>query len=195
MLAFVTGFQSMTSNDLDEDDALIMRYVDGEVAAFEAIVDRHEHAVLRYCTHMLGRSRRDLAADVAQDVFLRVIERAHTYEARGAFVAWLMTIARHRCLDALRRPTRLIAQPPEAPGDPNDSPEAPLRLTQLQRRLDEAVQNKLSPRQREVFALHRAGLPYAEIAAALGITPGAVKYHIFETRERLRPALAEFLEA
>ncbi len=184
-------------NPQHSDDALLARYLDGDLSAFDALVDRHEGALMRYCMGVLGPARRQEAADVVQDVFLRVVEQAQAYAPSGAFRPWLFTIARNRCTDLLRRSGRVIhtASPPhETTPSQDPGPDTSLSVRQLQASLQHAIEHDLSPRQRQVFALHRAGLSYAEIGRELGISAGAVKYHIFEARERLRPALAGFME-
>ncbi|MEO1268410.1 MAG: sigma-70 family RNA polymerase sigma factor [Myxococcota bacterium] len=192
-----TRSPSGAEEEKPKDDTLVRRYLEGDVDAFEQLVHRYERAVSSYCLNVLGRHRRELAADITQEVFLRVVERVHSYEPRGTFAGWLFTIARHCCMDAVRHaaPTSASWRTTETtPAHVGDGPDAALRLRQLTERLDHALQTELSPRQCQVFALHRAGMRYSAIAKVLEISTGTVKYHVFEARERLRHHLAEFLE-
>ena len=182
---------------VEDDDALMARFGRGDHEAFMALVDRHQMGVSTYVLHIIGpRVSREVAADVTQDVFARVIVRAPTYEASGRFRAWLYTIARNRCFDVLWSATQRRERPlgPEQldPVDRGPAPDASLRHTQLERALELAM-DSLTPRQGQVFALHRAGLSHADSAAVLELTVGAVKYHLHQARVRLRAELSEFL--
>jgi RNA polymerase sigma-70 factor, ECF subfamily len=190
--------QGRAEHPVDEDDDQLMaRFVRGDDRAFMVLVERHQQGVSTYVLHILGpRVARDLAADVTQDVFARVVARAADYEASGRFAAWLYTIARNRCFDVLgsarlrhERPLRDVVA---VPIDTGPRPDASLRHTQLEESLDAAM-TALTPRQSQVFALHRAGLSHSDAAAVLDLTVGAVKYHVHQARVRLRAELAEFL--
>jgi len=73
---------------MDSDRELIRRIVAGDSAAFEALLDRHGETVRRH----LARMVRDevAAADLTQEVFLRVWTRADQQNASGALAAWLL---------------------------------------------------------------------------------------------------------
>lgn len=74
------------------DEELLARVVAlRDARAFEALVHRHHGAVRGWLRHLTGDDTR--ADDLAQDTFLRVWERAATFDARGRFEAWLMKIA------------------------------------------------------------------------------------------------------
>jgi len=118
--------------------------------------------------------------DLTGEVFLQVVRRLHQFEgAEAEFRGWVMTIARHRYIDAFRSRSR-------RPVDPVDD-EILTRAAGIADVEDEALQNlaagelraamtQLSEDQRDVLFLRiLAGLSITEVAAATGKSPGAVK--------------------
>jgi RNA polymerase sigma-70 factor, ECF subfamily len=75
--------------------------------AIDALVELYAHRLLRYLLHLSGE--RALADDLFQETWLRVLERGHQYDPSRPFLGWLLGIARHLALDALRvrRPASL----------------------------------------------------------------------------------------
>ena len=67
----------------DSDEALMVRYAQGDVPAFERLYDRHEAPVYRFLLRSVGIAA--LADDLLQDVWLSVIRSADRYEARALF--------------------------------------------------------------------------------------------------------------
>jgi len=131
---------------------------------------------------------------VTQEVFVKVISRAHQYDGRAAVSSWLFAIAANACRDRRRRDRRATIVPLEAVGDlPAHAEGADARLDGRQRRL--AVRQALgalSDEQREALVLARYhGLPYSEIAKVLGISVGAVKTRIFRAVETLKAHFSE----
>jgi RNA polymerase sigma-70 factor (ECF subfamily) len=144
---------------------------------------RHHRALFRFAYRMTGR--RDVAEDIVQDVFVRVMQRLEQYEPREREAAWLFTIARRLLLDRRRETSR---RPPESIGDPDSQsrePDQELALT-----LDQAF--AIVPvDEREAFLLREvAGLGYQEIAAACQITPAAARSRIYRARVHLRAVLS-----
>jgi len=101
-----------------QDSDLMQRVSRRDGDALAALYDRHASRVFGLCLRILDEPQ--LAEDVLQDVFVRVWERADSFEpARGNFTAWLMGITRNTCIDQLRR---LRARP--QPAEVNEEAEA-----------------------------------------------------------------------
>lgn len=139
------------------------------------LFELHRGALRSYLRLATGSA--DLAEELSQDVYLRVITRAETYQPRGRERAWLFSIARHLVVDHFRRqatttvPLDEIARPP-------------VQMARVS--LREALAN-LPEREREVFLLCEVGgLTYAEMAVATGLTPAAVRSAIYRARVQLR---------
>src|ERR1700722_16230623 len=110
---------------LDDPDAVLMlRVKRGDLAAFESLVEKYKQPIV----NLMFRMVHDLeeAEDLAQNVFIRVYQSASRYEAKAKFSTWLFTIARHLCLNEIRRRSRHPAESLEAKTTETD-PERPAR--------------------------------------------------------------------
>ena len=164
----------------------------GEAAGAARLFQRYAAPLLRFTGGILGDPAE--AAEITQDVFLKVIGRADQYDGRAPVASWLFAIATNACRDRLRRSVRRPSIPLEAvtevrePGLPADE-----RLAHRQRR--DAVRralSELSLEQREALVLARYhGMPYAKIARVLDISEGAVKTRIFRAMETLKAHFSE----
>lgn len=146
-----------------------------------ALFDRHGRSVRRYLRALTGNI--ELAEDLAQEVFLRVVRHADRYEPRERERAWLFRIARTTLVDHRRR---TAARPAiaEVVVDQTTPASQAVRLDvqQALARLDQT--------EREAFLMVEvAGLSYAEIAIALELTVPAVRSCLYRARLTLRAAL------
>jgi RNA polymerase sigma-70 factor (ECF subfamily) len=177
---------------LSDDQSLVERIRRGDSGGAEELFERYAAALLRFADRML--SDRDAAQEVTQEVFVKVISRAHQYDGRAAVSSWLFAIAANACRDRRRRDRRAAVVSLDAIAD------LPARAEGIEARMDlrqrrAAVRRALeclSAEQREALVLARYhGLPYSEIARVLGISVGAVKTRIFRAVETLRARFAE----
>ncbi len=146
-----------------------------------ALFERHGRSVRQYLRALTGNA--DLAADLSQDVFLRVVRGAGRYEARERDRAWLFRIARNAVIDHRRRAA--VRPAAAAAGvEPASGPTQALAVG-----LREALA-RLPEGDREAFLMAEVGgLTYAEIALALEVTVPAVRSAIYRARVALRAAL------
>jgi len=184
----------MGSGIAADDRALLERIRRGDTDGAAALFDRYAPALLRFADRLL--SDRNTAEEVTQEVFVKVISRAHQYDGRAEVASWLFAIAANACRDRRRRERRATVVPLEAvpePADPARGEGVLGRLVERQKR--DAVRQalaRLSDEQREALVLARYhGLPYAEIARTLGISVGAVKTRIFRAVETLKAHFSE----
>jgi len=189
----------------DPDAALMLRVKRGDMAAFEALVEKYKQPIV----NLMFRMVRDLeeAEDLAQIVFVRVFQSASRYEVSAKFSTWLFTIARHLCLNEIRRRGRHPAESLDA--EPADSEQAPKQFEDvrvfsppeafLQGELEEKIQEALEAlpeKQRLALALCRQDeLSYEEIAEILGCSVSAVKSLIHRGRETLKQRLKPYLQS
>lgn len=181
--------------EVSPDDALVRAFLQGDDAAFEALVRRHETLVLR----IVRRYARDAedARDLSQKTFVRAfqaIRRANKRPLgeRAPFQRWLVRIAVNLARNHVRDARRWgFASVEEADGLPHRGPEPLESLLARERtaRVRTAVL-ELPPRQREVVALRLdAELSFAEIGAALEITENSAKVNFHHASMRLRDLL------
>jgi RNA polymerase sigma-70 factor (ECF subfamily) len=141
------------------------------------LFEQHGQAVRRYFRRLL----RDASAvdDLSQEVFLRVIRGAVSYEARERERAWIFRIARNVFLDHQRRAVRSV--------EDTGAAEAVLPPQQGVRVDIQRALASLPPDEREAFLLAEiGGLTYAEIAALASTTIPAVRSRIYRARLALR---------
>ena len=180
---------------------------DGSAAAFEELMLRYGSRLVRVLEHMVGR--RELAEDLAQDVFLRVYRARTTYEPTAKFATWLFTIANNVAANALRDRSRrpeVNLSPQESGamgGHPMDHLVQASSSGMPTRQLDKAelrdvirlAMESLSERQRMAVVLNKfEGMSYADIALTMELTPQAVKSLLSRARENLREILEPYVE-
>ncbi|WP_047490128.1 RNA polymerase sigma factor [Terriglobus sp. TAA 43] len=153
----------------------------------QELINRYQHRLLRYLCSLTGRT--DLAEDLFQETWIRVLERGHLYDDRGDFDAWLFTVARNRALDHFRRRSTVsldeMMHPDEegsAAFDPPAADLSPLEAFRLaeQACLLHATMDRLQPIHREVLQMHfYEDLTMREIAEKTGIHMPTVKSRLY----------------
>ena len=145
----------MTGSGTAADDrALLERIRRGDTGGAAALFDRYAPALLRFADRLL--SDRNTAEEVTQEVFVKVISRAHQYDGRAEVASWLFAIAANDCRDRRRRERRATVVPLEAvpePADPSRGEGVLGRLVERQKR--DAVRQalaRLSDEQRRLLA-------------------------------------------
>jgi RNA polymerase sigma-70 factor (ECF subfamily) len=188
------------------DEALMARYQQGEVAAFAELVARHEKKLWNFIRRFASDSA--TAEDLLQEVFLRVVRSAAEWQPSAKFSTWLYTIARNLCTDSARRgafrKASSLDQTPGTTGDdsgphridkvasPNGSAEQAAMDREIASRVDVALA-ALPLEQREVFLMREVmDMSFAEIATATKTSEPTVKSRMRYALERLRDALGEF---
>lgn len=180
----------------------MLRVKEGDMEAFEALVEKHQHSVVGTVARMLGNDSE--AEDIAQQVFVRVWKSAPRYEPSAKFTTWLMTIARNLVFNESRRRTRSRLVPLESDehdGPQNqyadlsaNSPKEELLEGELRTAVDGAIAG-LPEQQRMAIVLRRfENMPYEDIAKVLRTSVPAVKSILFRARNQLRDCLQKYLE-
>jgi len=172
---------------MEPDESLIERTLQGDLAAFEHLVERHRGIVFRVATRIVGP---DDAEDVSQDAFLRAFHRLEQYRGTAAFRTWLLQITQNTALNTLartrRRPTEMVDDPPEAADrDPIRQPVMELERRERQRRLEVKLR-ALRQEYRSLLVLRDLeGLSYSEISDVLDMPLGSVKGRLHRARDEL----------
>ena len=176
------------------DEALMLAYAGGGVAAFEQLYARHRGRLYRF----LLRQLRDpaLADEMFQDVWQRVISARTGWTPEAPFGTWLYRIAHNRLADHWRA----LRHRPPAPADgdertaripDHDTPERTLSEFEQRRRLQLAL-DELPAEQREVLLLRlEQELTLEEIGAITGVGRETVKSRLRYAMDKLRARLPE----
>lgn len=154
--------------------------------------ERHAPAVDVVVRRLSGDT--ELAADIAQEVWIQIFRALPTFRGESQFSTWIHRIAVNRTLNALRRVRR--EERLSAPMEEDTvavEPEDPDRSI-LVESIEEALRH-LAPGARKVFVLHDVeGYTHEQIAGELGISAGGSKSQLFKARAKLRKLLAHLVE-
>lgn len=177
---------------MDNDQLTVQRAISGDQAAMRSLWARHAPHVDVVVRRLVGQDL-DLAADIAQDVWIQIFRALPSFRGDAQFGTWAHRIAVNRTLNALRRTKRLAAIEVEVQDD-SASVEPDVERGFLAASIEEAAR-KLSPGARTVFLLHDVeGYTHEEIATELGITAGGSKSQLFKARAKLRTLLAHLID-
>jgi RNA polymerase sigma-70 factor (ECF subfamily) len=180
----------------DEDAQLMLAYAGGEMRAFENLYSRHRGALYRY----LMRQARDteIANDLFQEVWSRVIANRTRYEPRAKFRTFLFTLAHNCFIDHCRRmksrPQGLGIEDADAadllPADEDARPEAVLQRNESTERFRAALAT-LPQEQLDVYLLHEESeLSLEEIARVTGVGAETAKSRLRYAVGKLKAAMA-----
>lgn len=177
------------------DADLVREALAGQRAALAELLLRHWATAVFLAGRVLGSA--DLGRDAAQEAAIAAMTDLARLRSPDRFGAWFCGIA----LNVARRWRRQLSR--EVPGEPpwSTEPAAPeprpdqaAELAELARLVRTAI-GELAPGQRDaVLLFYLQGLGHAEVAAELGITPGAVKARLHQARAALAPRLAPIID-
>jgi RNA polymerase sigma-70 factor, ECF subfamily len=172
---------------MDPDRELVERTVAGDLAAFEALVERHRDVVYRVAARTVGPGD---AEDVSQDAFLRAFHRLRGFRGDAPFRAWLLRITHNVALNeaARRRPEPVEDLDPAVEGGDAERERTPatvLEGDERRRRLESKVRLLAAPHRAVLVLRDIEGLTYEEIAAVTETPLGSVKGRLHRARGEL----------
>ena len=161
------------------------------------LVEHFQHRLVRYLIYLTGR--RDYAEDLAQETWVRVLQRGGQYNGRQRFDPWLFAIARNLAIDYLRKkqkPVQTVSLPKDRdamPLLPSSGPSPFEAAARSQDAMRQAGQLQiLSPLYREALLLRfQEDLSLPEIAQVLGAPITTVTSRIYRGLAALRSAFEE----
>ncbi len=184
---------ALVSAEPVSDEQLMLRYRDGDAAAFEELYGRHRGGVFRYVLRQVGL--RSASEEIFQEIWIKIVTSRLRYRVEARFATFLYHVAHNCVMDHFRRktPLHLISLDDDedaghqVAGPERDQPERAAALRQSAARLLNALA-MLPAEQREAFLLHEeGGLTLEEIAEVTAVGRETVK-------SRLRYALAKLRE-
>lgn len=176
------------------DQELIKNYLSGNDKAFEVLLNRHRDKI--YTSIYLFVKNRDMAEDIFQDVFIKIINtlRKGKYNHEGKFLQWAMRISYNMCVDNFRKSKRRTKVSASETFDifdilesQNDNMEVTLIKDQQHKKIKDLV-DQLPPEQREVVVLrHYADMSFKEISqltrVSINTALGRMRYALINMRK------------
>ncbi len=178
------------------DSELLSRVIDGDLAAFDVLVDRYKARLLNFVFRFIGD--KEVAEDIVQETFLRAYRKRTQYEAIANFSTWLFTIAGNLAKTELRRRKRwrLLSL------DWNDETQTGFDIADESYRPDRVIESELIQwsiqraidslplNYKQVVILRDIdGMSYQDIAKIVGCPVGTVKSRVNRGRLRLQKKL------
>ncbi|HEY6642378.1 RNA polymerase sigma factor [Povalibacter sp.] len=181
--------------DADDDAALMLRYRDGDMRAFELLYSKHKGGLYRYLQRLCHNP--DVANDLFQEVWSKVIATRERYEPRAQFNTFLFRIAHNCAVDYFRRAGRQqtgrmedVGELEESlPDTPVSQPDTQVSEMQVRASFRQALED-LPAEQREVFLLYEeTGLSLEDIGRTTGVAMETAKSRLRYAFRKLRTAL------
>jgi RNA polymerase sigma-70 factor (ECF subfamily) len=188
-----------------QDATRVQRSLDGDMAAFDEIMREHQETVFRVAMRFVKNEVE--AQDVAQDAFLNVFRKLHTFKGDAALGSWIYRIAVNTSLMRLRKRRRRgeVALENVAPSEEHESEYHDIRSNwhlrgdevaenrELRQKILEAVES-LEPKYQGVFVLKEfEGYSLQEIADEMDLSVPAVKSRLHRARLHLRTLLERYV--
>jgi RNA polymerase sigma-70 factor, ECF subfamily len=170
---------------MDAVTAVALRAAQGDRVALAEFVGETQAGIWRLCSHLVDPASAD---DLTQEVYLRALPALDRFRGESSARTWILAIARHVCMDELRRRSRgrALVQRILSRSRPDDR----LGPDQAGEVAIEALLAGLDPNRREAFVLTQVlGLSYAETATICGCELGTVRSRVARARADLVEAL------
>ena len=185
----------VTSMDNTDDKRIIEAVLAGRVVQFGSLVERYQKPIYSFMLRLTG-SPSD-AEDLTQEVFVRAFEKLRQFKQDRRFFPWLYTIAVNRGRDHLRKKglrRKLFAEEPE--NSPYKNPAADegggkLECVLIMGEIVDAMAKMPSSYREPLLLYYREEFTIKEIAAALKISPTAVKARLHRGRKMLKRLIGE----
>lgn len=187
-----------------EEMELVDRARKGDLTAYDDLVKRYQERIYATIYHMT--SNHEDANDLAQDAFIKAFQALKSFKGGSSFYTWVYRIAVNKTINFLkqrknRSQLSLDDLDFNAEHDPDlvalisdKTPRREVNLTELQEKLNIALQ-KLSEAHRMVVVLHDVqGLSHEEIAKIMDCNVGTVRSRLFYARQQLQAYLSEYLQ-
>jgi len=193
----------------DIDAQLMLRFKDGDMGAFDRLFAKHMRSIVNFAYRFVRN--REIAEELAQDIFLKVYENAAGYRIQAKFTSWLFRIATNVCLNEVRKQQYRVNHQPFDTTQPDGGsgedmnlklgttvgPDTILERQAIAKVIKDAL-DRIPEKQRIAFILNKyQELSYSEVANVMDSSEKAVKSLIHRAKEalaeRLKPLMTELL--
>jgi RNA polymerase sigma-70 factor (ECF subfamily) len=172
----------------DTDEKLMLQVAQGDIAAFEQLVNKYKKSVINVIYRFIGRQGD--AEDLAQEAFLRVYEARNRYRPIAKFSTYLFRIVSNLCINYKRRPEPLsLDEIALNPTSNSSNPETLVERDERNAMIRTAI-DSLPKNQRMAIILQRfEHASYKEIADKMGTSISAVEALIYRAKQTLKKKL------
>ena len=190
-------------SDRDLDWAIVQRVQNGEVSAFNQLVQKYRQSLFSIIYNMTGN--REDATDIAQEVFIKAFQSIKQFRGQASFYTWLYRIAVNSSITFIKRAKKqrfinyetidetLVSSEILEYFTAKTKTEKGALLKELQEKLNEALQ-KLSPKHRIVVILHEVeGMNHKEIADIIKTSEGTVRSRLHYAKRMLQAFLQDYV--
>ena len=191
-------------NETTQDLVLVQRAQQGDLSAYDELVHRYQERIYGTVYHMT--SNHEDANDLAQETFIKGFQALKSFKGDSSFYTWVYRIAVNKTINFIkqrRNRTHLSLNDLDFNAEnvpemvnmvSHKTPRREVGLSELQEKLNGALQ-KLSPVHRLVVTLHDVqGLPHEEIATIMDCNIGTVRSRLFYARQQLQAYLSDYLK-
>jgi RNA polymerase sigma-70 factor (ECF subfamily) len=196
--------ENPATNEGSEDIALVKRAQAGDASAYDQLMRKYQERVYATVYHMT--SNHEDANDLTQETFIKAYKVISSFKGDSSFYTWVYRIAVNKTINFLKqRKSRVHMSLNDldfnAEHDPDlvqlisdKTPRRAINLSELQEKLNEAMQ-KLSDVHRLVVTLHDVqGLSHDEIGEIMDCNVGTVRSRLFYARQQLQAILSDYLK-
>lgn len=198
--------EDIKNPDGDEDRDLVRGSQEGDLRAFEALVDRHQKRMINLAYRMTGDYEE--ACDLVQEAFLSAYRSLGKFRGEARFSTWLYAIVVNKTRNRLRSIKgrgRIRTVPLDSLGDPEagsaavdpPSPEASalerLERKEIEARVQECIEGLETDFREPLVLRDIMGYAYEEIVSLLRIPDGTVKSRLFRARAMMKDCLKKGL--
>lgn len=173
----------------DRDSDLLSRIAAGDMVSMRALYMAHAEAVRRFVRTRTGDEFE--AADIVHDTMLAVWRSAASFDGRSSVRSWILTLARNKAVDLVRKQSRVsLAEPDETIPDDDPDPETIVSAAEDAARVRACVAELPDHHRVVVHLAFFEDLTYAQIATVENVPEGTIKTRIFHAKRLLMHCLS-----
>jgi RNA polymerase sigma-70 factor (ECF subfamily) len=187
-----------------DDRQLTLRAQRGDMDAYDALIRRYQERVYATMYHMT--SNHEDANDLTQEAFIKAYKALKSFKGDSSFFTWIYRIAVNKAINFLKTKRNKVHMSLNdldfnAERDPDlvafvseNTPRRDMGLTELQEKLNEAMQ-RLSEVHRLVVTLHDVqGMSHEEISKIMDCNTGTVRSRLFYARQQMQAYLSDYIK-
>ncbi|MDI6758600.1 MAG: sigma-70 family RNA polymerase sigma factor [Candidatus Omnitrophota bacterium] len=174
---------------MEEDNALIKQFVEGDVKGFEMLVKKYQNRVLNIVYSLLGQDRE--SEDILQEVFIKVYNSLRAFNAKAQFSTWLYRISVNTTYDFLRKRKHFVSEEKmqDISTKPQEGTAEILHTKEREELLHKSLEALPFKYRTAVVLKDIEGLGYLQIAKILGCSIGTVESRLYRVRQLLKERL------